>query len=124
MDRSLWILSQPALSVVITITCIYYFLLLPPKYPMNISAVPLWVGLIPLFRDVDQEDMYKKHIQKPLQKHGAVKMFFAGRWHILVQKLAYVAEIFKDEETFQKRGNQKKILCSAIASFLGKHPPA
>ena len=115
----LWTGAQVALSVVILVTCIYYFLLLPPKYPLNISAVPFWVGVIPFFRDVDQEDTYKKYIQKPLQKHGAVKLFFAGRWNILVQRSTYVSEIFKDEEIFQKRGNQYKIPHSVIAAFLG-----
>ncbi|KAH8657512.1 cytochrome P450 monooxygenase [Tricladium varicosporioides] len=115
----LWACLHAFLAVVLLIVGIYYLFLLPPKYPLNIDAVPFWVGIIPFFRDVDQEDTYKKYIEKPLQAHGAVKLFFAGRWNVLVQQSSYVSEIFKDEEVFQKRGNQKKIPHSVIAEFLG-----
>jgi len=98
---------------------VYFTFLLPPKYPTNIPAVPFWVSLIPFFQDVDQSDIFRKYIQQPLRTHGAVKMFFGAQWNILVHKSSYVAEIFKDEDIYQKSGNQQKIPHSVLAHFLG-----
>lgn len=106
------------LGVVLLVT-IYYTFLLPPRYPNNIPAVPFWVALIPFFKDVDQSDIFRRYIQQPLQTHGAVKLFFGAQWNILVHKPAYLAEIFKSEDVYQKSGNQKKIPHSVLAEFLG-----
>jgi hypothetical protein len=107
------------LVAVFLLSVVYYSFLLPPKYPQNVPAVPFWVVLIPFFNDVDQEETYRKYLEKPLQMHGAVKLFFGARWNILVQRSSYVAEIFKDEDVFQKSSNQKKIPHSILAEFLG-----
>ena len=98
---------------------VYYTFLLPPKYPTDIPAVPFWVALIPFCRDVDQSDIFRNYIEQPLRTRGAVKFFFGARWNILVQKPSYLAEIFKEEDLYQKSGNQKKIPHSVLAEFLG-----
>ncbi|KAJ4286179.1 cytochrome P450-dit2 [Collariella sp. IMI 366227] len=98
---------------------LYYSFLLPPKYPTNIPAVPFWVALIPFFRDVDQSDIFREYIEQPLRTHGAVKFFFGAQWNVLVHKPSYLAEIFKNEDLYQKSGNQKKIPHSVLADFLG-----
>lgn len=98
---------------------VYYVLLLPPKYPVNIPAVPCWVALMPFFQDVDQSDIFRAYIEQPLRTHGAVKLFFGAQWNILVHKPSYLAEMFKDEDSYQKSGNQKKIPHSVLAEFLG-----
>ncbi|KAB8231255.1 cytochrome P450 [Aspergillus alliaceus] len=107
------------LAVVIILISYIISTIVPPRHPRNIPAVPFWVTLLSLFRDIDQEDIYKKHIQKPLHTHGAVKIFFAGQWNLLVQRSTYLAEIFRNEELYQKSGNQKKIPHSVFAEFLG-----
>lgn len=98
---------------------ICFVLLLPPKQPVNIPAIPFWVALIPLFKDVDQADIFRRYIEEPVRRHGAVKLFFGARWNLLVHKPAYLAEVFKEEDVYQKSGNQKKIPHSVLAEFLG-----
>jgi len=112
------VLELLLLGVVLLVT-LYYVFLLPPKYPTNIPAVPFWVALIPFFKDVDQSDIFRKYIEQPLRTHGAVKLFFGAQWNILVHKPSYLAEIFKNEDVYQKSGNQKKIPHSVLAEFLG-----
>jgi hypothetical protein len=111
---------QVLLGVVLLISVLYCSFLVPPKHPQNIPAVPFWVTLIPFIADVDQEETYRKYLEKPLQKYGAVKIFFGARWNILVQRSSYIAEVFKDEDAFEKSGNQKKIPHSVLADFLGQ----
>ncbi|KAH7123441.1 cytochrome P450 [Dactylonectria estremocensis] len=112
------IIEVPVLMAM-TVFLGYYFFLLPPKYPQNIPAIPFWVALIPFFKDVDQSDIFKRYIDAPLRKHGAVKIFFGAQWNVLVHRPSYVVEMFKDEDLFEKSGNQKKIPHSVLAQFLG-----
>lgn len=101
------------------VSIVYYVYLVPPKEPRGIPVIPFWVALIPLFRDVDQQDIFNKYIDGPLRAHGAVKIFFASKWNVLVHRPAYVNQVFKQESQFQKTGNHKKIPGSVLASFLG-----
>lgn len=97
----------------------FYWVLTPPRHPRNIPAIPFWVTLLPFFYEVDQEKTYKRYIERPLIEHGAIKMFFSGQWCLLVQRPTYLIEMFRNEEVFQKSGNQKKIPHSVLAEFLG-----
>ncbi|KAK3301847.1 Pyoverdine/dityrosine biosynthesis protein-domain-containing protein [Chaetomium strumarium] len=115
----LFIAGLALVGSMILLSFVYFIFLLPPKYPTNIPAVPFWVALIPFVQDVDQSDIFRRHIEQPLRKHGAVKLFFGAQWNILVHRPSYLAEIFKDEERYQKSGNQKKIPHSVLAEFLG-----
>lgn len=85
------------------------FLVPPRSFPQNIPAIPFYVTLLPFLGPVDQSEIYEKYIEKPLTEYGAVKIFFGARWNVLVQRPSYVAEILRDEETYAKSGNQKKI---------------
>ncbi|OLN84998.1 Cytochrome P450-DIT2 [Colletotrichum chlorophyti] len=117
----LLLLLKVFLSGALLLGLVYYFFLLPPKYPQNIPAIPFWVALIPFFQDVDQSDIFRQYIDKPLRTHGAVKIFFGAQWNILVHRPSYVAEIFKEEDLYQKSGNHKKIPHSVLAEFLGEN---
>ncbi|WQF79770.1 Putative cytochrome P450 [Colletotrichum destructivum] len=107
------------LLAALLVGAVYYFFLLPPKYPQNIPAIPFWVTLIPFFKDVDQSDIFRDYIDQPLRTHGAVKIFFGAQWNVLVHRPSYLVEIFKDEDLYEKSGNQKKIPHSVLAEFLG-----
>lgn len=105
----------------ISITLVYLCILRPPIEPRGIPAVPFWVPLLALFKDVDQEDLFKRYTRTSLLEHGAVKIFFAGQWNVLVARPAFLAQIFKEEDDFQKSGNHKKIPGSVLASYLGEN---
>ncbi|KAK3291771.1 cytochrome P450 [Chaetomium fimeti] len=107
------------LLTALLVSSVYWAFLLPPQYPHNVPAVPFWVALIPFFKDVDQSDIFRKYIEGPLHRHGAVKLFFGAQWNILVHRPSYLLEIFKHEDVYQKSGNQKKIPHSVLADFLG-----
>src|SRR5689334_6289783 len=111
----LLLIAQLLLLGVLFSLSVYYIFLLPPKYPNNIPAVPFWVALLPFFGDVDQSDIFRRYIDRPLRTHGAVKLFFGAQWNILVHKPSYLAEMFKDEDVYQKSGNQKKIPHGVLA---------
>ncbi|KAI0003454.1 cytochrome P450 [Xylariaceae sp. FL0662B] len=111
--------GQLLLLGVVVLIAVYYIFLLPPKYPQNIPTIPFWVALLPFFKDVDQSEVFRKYIDKPLRTHGAVKLFFGAQWNVLVHRPSYIVKMFKEEDLYQKSGNQKKIPHSVLAQFLG-----
>lgn len=95
------------------------YLLFPLRHVRGIPTIPFWVALLPLFKDVDQQDIFQRYIDGPLRKHGAVKLFFAAQWNVLVHRPTYMAEVFKHENVYRKSGNHEKIPHSVLAGFLG-----
>ena len=91
----------------------------PRNFPKNIPTIPFYYALLPLIKDVDQIELYRQYLKEPLEKYGAVKIFFGGCWNILVQRPSYVAEVFKYEDVYAKSGNQKKIPKSVLAGYTG-----
>ncbi|QLI74154.1 Cytochrome P450-DIT2 [Metarhizium brunneum] len=91
----------------------------PRKGVGGIPTIPFWVALMPLVKDVDQQDIFATYIEKPLRKHGAASIFFAGQWNVLIHKPAYLAEVFRREDIHQKSGNYSKIPHSVLAALLG-----
>lgn len=119
MGPVLFWLGIIVLILLFCMTSVYYLALRPPREPRGIPTIPFWVALIPLWKDVDQRYIFKSFIEKPLHTHGAVKIFFASQWNVLVHRPTYLASILKHESVYQKSGNQKKIPNSVLASFLG-----
>ncbi|KAL2808253.1 cytochrome P450 [Aspergillus granulosus] len=96
------------------------YLFTPPStFPRNIPTVPFYYTLLPLVKDNDQVDLYRQYLEKPLTTSGAAKLFFGGRWNILVRKPAYIAEVLKNEDIFAKSGNQVKIPHGVLAEYTG-----
>lgn len=123
MDTSL-VKDHPVLVfTVIAIFCATYFVLstiFPPlNFPRNIPTIPFYVSLLPLIYDIDQEEIYDKYLREKLEKYGAVKIYFASQWNILVTKPQYLQQIFKYEDIFSKSGNQKKAPHSLLSQYTG-----
>ena len=91
----------------------------PSNLPRNLPKIPVYVSLLGLWSDLGQDEIYDRWLRKPLEQHGAVRFWFAGRWSILVIKPPYLTDLFRNEHTYAKAGNQKKIPWSVMASLLG-----
>lgn len=105
--------------VVILAAIIYYCLFTPPKHPVGVPVIPFWVALLPIFKTVDQGEIFRQYLRRPLFTHGAVKIWFGGKWNVLVHSPAYVTDLFKREDVYQKSGNFQKIPHSVLGAFLG-----
>lgn len=91
----------------------------PSNYPRNIPTVPVYVSLLGLWSSMGQDEIYERWLRGPLEKHGAVKIWFAGRWSILVTKPTLLTDMFRHEDVYAKAGSQVKIPWSVIASLVG-----
>ncbi|KAF1942550.1 Dit2 protein [Clathrospora elynae] len=109
-------------ATIFSVVSFFVYLFTPPRnFPKNIPTIPFYYGLLPLFKDVDQAKLYQQHLKEPLAKYGAVKLFFGGKWNILVTKPSYIAEMFKHEDTYAKSGNHVKIPHSVLAEYTGEN---
>ncbi|KAL9116885.1 MAG: hypothetical protein Q9187_006583, partial [Circinaria calcarea] len=107
-------------AILVALLLFAYSCLLPPRrFPKQLPTIPFYVSLLPFFKTVDQSETYRRYLERPLAEHGAVKIFFGARWNILITRPDYVAEMFKDEDTYAKCGNQKKIPNSVLAEYTG-----
>ena len=98
---------------------LYNYVRIPNSLPRQIPSVPIYISLMGLFSDMGQNEIYDKWLRAKLQKYGAIKIWFAGRWNILITRPEYLSDFLKHEEVYAKAGSQKKIPWSVIASLVG-----
>jgi cytochrome P450 len=97
------------------------FILPPAHLPRNIPTIPFWFCLLPLIKEVDQEELWHKYLKEPLFKYGAVKMYFGGAWNVLITKPQFIAQVLKQDDVFPKAGNHIKNPHSILALYTGEN---
>lgn len=98
---------------------LYGYVRIPNTLPKDIPSVPIYVSLLGLWSDMGQDEIYDRWLREKLEKYGAVKMWFAGRWNLLVTRPDLLTDMFRNEDIYAKAGSQKKIPWSVIASLVG-----
>lgn len=95
-------------------------IIVPPlNYPRNIPTVPFYASFITLILGWDQRQIYNYFYREKLEKYGAAKIFFGSQWNILVTKPEYLVQVLRQNDVFEKSGNQKKIPYSVLADYTG-----
>lgn len=120
-------ISSPALSwtrgvlilLVTALLVLYWYIRIPSDMPKNIPTVPIYISLIGLWSDMGQDTIYDRWLRPPLEKYGAVQIWFAGRWNVLVTRPSYLVDMFRHEDAYAKAGSQMKIPWSVIAALVG-----
>lgn len=105
--------------VAILSALLYSYVRIPNSLPKDIPSVPMYVSLLGLWSDMGQDEIYDRWLRKKLEKYGAVKIWFAGRWNLLVTRPDLLTHMFRNEDVYAKAGSQKKIPWSVIASLVG-----
>ncbi|KAH7122446.1 putative cytochrome P450 [Dendryphion nanum] len=97
------------------------FFLPPAHFPRNIPTVPFYYALLPLLKPVDQEQLWHQHLKEPLMKHGAVKIYFAGAWNVILTRPSYIGQVLKQDEKFPKAGNHVRNPHGLLAFYTGEN---
>jgi unspecific monooxygenase len=83
MVSSLSLVFVATFAIFFGVVSFLVHLFTPPRnFPKNIPTIPFYYGLLPLFKDVDQAELYRQYLKEPLAKYGAVKLFFGGQWSV------------------------------------------
>ncbi|KAJ5389048.1 Cytochrome monooxygenase xanG [Penicillium cataractarum] len=108
------------LAILLTLLLIlYWYTRIPNTMPKNIPTVPIYISLLGLWSDMGQDKTYDRWLRQPLEKYGAVKIWFAGRWNVLATRPQFLVDMFRHEDVYAKAGSQKKIPWSVIAALVG-----
>ncbi|ODV71121.1 putative cytochrome P450 [Cyberlindnera jadinii NRRL Y-1542] len=110
-----------AISITISLLLAYALarVVFPPwSFPRNIPTVPFYVSFLGTYTSLDQRQIYERYI-RPYEKYGAVKIYFANRWNVLVIKPELLQQVFRDETTFAKSGNHRKIPRAVLSQYTG-----
>ena len=106
-------------SFLLALLVLYWYIREPSDMPKNIPKVPIYISLIGLWSDMGQDKTFDRWLREPLEKYGAVKIWFAGRWNVLATRPQYLVDMFRHEDVYAKAGSQKKIPWSVIAALVG-----
>jgi unspecific monooxygenase len=109
------------LSIVVILLgfLLWSYIHVPWDFPRELPRIPIYVSLLGLWSDMGQDEIYERWLRKPLEKHGAIIIWFAGRWNILVTRPEYLTDMFRNENIYAKAGSQVKIPWSVIAALVG-----
>lgn len=119
-DKQKYMINVVVCIIIVLICYRIRIVILPPRnFPKNIPSIPFYVTFLGAVTNLDQEEIFKKYFQKKLETHGAVKLYFASRWSILVTSPTFLLEIFKNQEIYEKRGNHFKSPHSVLAEYTG-----
>ncbi|GLI81120.1 hypothetical protein PoHVEF18_009491 [Penicillium ochrochloron] len=105
--------------LITTVLLLYWYTRIPTSMPRNIPTVPIYISLLGLWSDMGQDTIYDRWLRQPLETHGAVKIWFAGRWNVLATRPQFLVDMFRHEDVYAKAGSQKKIPWSVIAALVG-----
>jgi len=114
---TLAMLSLAALLVLSAL--VWWYVHVPCDMPRHLPRIPIYVSLVGLWSNMGQDETYARWLKEPLEKHGAVIIWFAGRWSVLVTRPQYLTDMFRNEDLYAKAGSQIKIPWSVIASLVG-----
>ncbi|KAI4154544.1 MAG: hypothetical protein LQ341_000327 [Variospora aurantia] len=119
-DAVTWVIIYTGFALLFSAAVLLYRVIrIPSDFPKNIPAVPIYISLMGLWSDMGQNEVYDRWLREPLEKYGAVKIWFAGRWNILMTRPEYLSDMLKREDVFAKAGSQKKIPWSVMAYLVG-----
>ncbi|CAG7944918.1 unnamed protein product [Penicillium salamii] len=96
---------------------IWYFHI-PRTFP-SLPIIPIYVPLLGLWSSMGQDEIYERWFRAPLEAHGAVIVWHAGRWSILVSRPEWLTDMFRNENLYVKAGSQVKNPHSVIATLVG-----
>lgn len=116
MEPSTLLVACLVLVVTFFITSVVF----PPwSFPRDIPTIPFYVSFLGTYTSMDQREIYEAYLREPLEKYGCVKIFFANRWNILVVRPDLLNQVLRDEKTFAKSGNHKKIPNAVLSEYTG-----
>ncbi|KAI9368925.1 cytochrome P450 [Aspergillus egyptiacus] len=115
------------LAIAVPLLALGLFVLSLPFIPPSASkrgpvpAVPFWTSFYDVCRGVSRLQFYKTRLQPLLDKYGAVYVWNAGRWTVMVTKPEYLLRMFRNEDIVAKGGFYRKIPWGSFAMLFGEN---
>ncbi|KAK2798375.1 hypothetical protein FQN51_007775 [Onygenales sp. PD_10] len=99
----------------------WWRLRIPSNFPKNIPSLPFYVSLLGIWVRAGHAEIYDRWVREPVEKYGAVNLWYGGRWNVLVAKPEYLNDLFKNDSTYVKAGNAFKVPWALSGVHLGSN---
>lgn len=106
-------------SLAAVVALLWWHFHVPSNLPANIPRIPIYGWALGIWWGMSHAEVYDRWVREPLEKHGAVIVWFAGRWNILVGDPALLVEMFRNHGLYTKAGNQVRVPWSVLGAFVG-----
>ncbi|KAL4945554.1 hypothetical protein BDV06DRAFT_209406 [Aspergillus oleicola] len=93
--------SAPLLT---TTFLLWRYFRVPSTLPPSIPRIPIWVNLYAWYHDLSVSELYDAFYRTPMEKSGAIAVWFTGTWCVLTSKPEYLVDLFRNDDTFPKVG--------------------
>lgn len=97
--------------------CMYFRV--PSSFPRDIPRIPLYTIFLAIWWNLSNIEVYDRWIREPLEKHGAVILWSAGRWNVLLAHPDLVTDLLRNTATYTKAGNQVRAPHGALRTLIG-----
>ncbi|PYH88060.1 cytochrome P450 [Aspergillus ellipticus CBS 707.79] len=98
---------------------LWWYFHVPSSIPRDIPRIPLYVCLLSIWWNLGHPEVYNRWIRQPLEKHGAVVVWFTGHWCILVTHPDYLTDLFRNDEVYPKIGINIRAPEGVLGAFSG-----
>ncbi|KAJ5548941.1 hypothetical protein N7513_006175 [Penicillium frequentans] len=106
-------------SLAALVSLLWWYFHVPSNLPVNIPRIPIYGWALGIWWGMSHAEVYDRWVREPLEKHGAVIIWSAGRWNILVGDPALLVELFRNHGLYTKAGNQVRVPWSVLGAFVG-----
>ncbi|KAL4962990.1 cytochrome P450 [Aspergillus stella-maris] len=110
-----------ALALIGTTFFLWRYFSVPSTIPFNIPRTPVWVNFYAWYHDLSVPELYDAFYRKPMETHGAIAVWFTGKWCISTSKPEYVVDIFRNDDTWPKKGANVRGRGNIMAEFVGEN---
>lgn len=115
----MYILTGIAVCVLFGAVRLWQFLRVPSSFPRDIPRIPLYVIFLAMWWDLSNFEVYNRWIREPMEKHGAVILWFADRWNVIMAQPDLVVDLLRNSAIYIKAGNQVRAPYGALGTFVG-----
>ncbi|KAL4798408.1 cytochrome P450 [Aspergillus venezuelensis] len=117
----LFLFYTGALPLLATALFLWRYFRVPSTIATNIPQIPIWVNFYAWYHDLSIPELYDAFYREPMEKHGAIVVWFTGKWCILTSKPEYVIDIFRNDDTWPKKGANIRGRGNIMSEFVGEN---
>ncbi|KAI9927568.1 hypothetical protein ASPWEDRAFT_62293 [Aspergillus wentii DTO 134E9] len=102
-----------------TAALLWWYLRVPSTIPRDIPQIPIYAYICAIWWNMGHMEVYNRWVREPMEKHGAVAMWFTGKWCVLVAHPEYLTDLLRDGDTYPKIGINRRAPGGVLGIFSG-----
>lgn len=113
------ILTCAGWTALSAVALLWWYFHVPSTIPRDIPRIPVYVYVCSIWWEMGHIEVYNRWVREPLEKHGAVAIWYNGRWSVLVAHPDMITDLLRNIELYPKAGRPKRAPGSILGVFIG-----